>query len=226
MAETKQLGYNEARYAIEQSVWMMRGDTRQIVFSHDLGSSATVKTAQLEAETNDDNATIVISLTKADHPSQWDFSTDNKGIILLEADDTATLALGAYRYAVQLTDQSDRVYTAQYGLISLENDVVNNDGTSPYPSWDTLEDLQNDIEQIATCGDLSWLTVAATGGATATLTVQNGDVFTAGDDIRVVLDDGTYEDDAIAGGGVSGNVLTLTGTIAGEAAIGNVVRIL
>lgn len=224
MADDGQLGYGGERFAIKHDFWMMRGDTRDLIFAHDLGAAALVKTAQLEVETNDDAATIVISLTKADHASQWDFTTDDEGTILLSATDTATIALGSYRYAIQLTDLSDRVYTAQYGVLTLENDVVNNDGTSPYPSWPTLDDLEADIEGMATCANVSWLTVAATGGATTTLTVQNGEIFTALDDIRLEIDGGTYEDDAVAS--KVGNVLTLSATIAGEAAIGNVVRIL
>ena len=76
---------------------------------------------------------------------------------------------------------------------------------------------------MATCGNLSFLTVAIAGGE-GTITVENGAVFTAADDIRVVLDDGTYEDDTIDS--ILNNELTLTGTIAGVAAVGNVVRIL
>jgi len=219
-----QLPYNGQRYAVNKNYWMMRGDTRQITFQHDLGAAAAVKTAQFEMETNDSTATIVVSLTLADDASQWDLTTSNVGIITLSALDTASLEFDTYRYAVQFTDQNDLVYTVLYGLITLENDVVNNSGTSPYPSWTTLTDLQTDISQMATCGNLSWLTVAATGGAQATLDVQNGAIFTAADNIRLVLDDGTYEDDVIDS--ISSNELTLTGTIAGEAAIGAVVRIL
>jgi len=224
MADTSQLGYDNERYAINKDVWMMRGDTRHLIFPHDLGAAANIKTAQIEVETNDDTATIVISLTKAAHPTQWDFTTDDQGTILINALDTASITLGAYRYGIQLTDNSDRVYTAQWGIFTLQNDVVNNSGTSPYPSWDTLQDLEDDIEQMATCGDVSWLTVAATGGSQATLDVQNGAIFTATDNIRLVLDNGSYEDDVVDS--VSDNEITLTGTIAGEASIGNVVRIL
>lgn len=224
MADTTQLGYDNERYALQKDMWMMRGDTRHLPFAHDLGASTSVKTAQLEVETNDDAATIVISLTLAVHPSQWNFTTDDQGVILISAVDTASITLGSYRYAIQLTDLSDRVYTPQFGILTLENDVVNNSGTSPYPSWDTLEDLEDDIEQMATCGNLSWLTVAATGGSQATLDVQNGAIFTATDNIRLVLDNGSYEDDVVDS--VSDNEITLTGTIAGEASIGNVVRIL
>ena len=221
---SEQLAYNGGRKAIQQDYWMMRGDTKHIVFAHELGAAAAVKTAQLEMETNDTTATIVVSLTLADDPTQWDFTTSNEGTITIAAIDTASIAFGSYRYAIQLTDQTDLVYTCKYGLITLANDVVNNSGTSPYPSWTTLDDLELQIEQMATCGNLSWLTVAATGGAMATLDVQNGAIFTAADDIRLVLDDGTYEDDVVDS--VLANEITLTGTIAGEAAIGAVVRIL
>ena len=177
MAENTQLAYSGERYALRKDFWMMRGDTRHITFPHDLGPSGAVKTAQLEVETNDSAATIVLSLTKADDSTQWDFTTDDEGTILIVATDTATIDFDSYRYAVQLTDQSDRVYTAQWGLLTLENDVVNNDGTSPYPDWDTLDDLRTDISDMATCGNLSWLTVAATGGAMATLDVENGAIY-------------------------------------------------
>ena len=224
MADNTQLGYGGERYALNKDFWMMRGDTRHIVFAHDLGPSTAVKTAQLEIETNDSTATIMLSLTLANHSAQWDFTTDDEGIILLTADNTATIDFGSYRYAVQLTDQSDRVYTAQWGLLTLKSDVVDNDGTSPYPDWDTLDDLRTDISDMATCGNLSWLTAAATGGAMATLDVENGAIYTAADDIRLVLTNGNYEDDIVAS--MSDNEITLTATIAGEAAIGAVVRIL
>lgn len=223
MAEI-QLGYDSERFAVKKDVWMMRGDTRELTFSHDLGPSTAVKAATFEAETNDSTATTQISFTLADQATQWDFSTDDECTVTLIATNTATLTVDTYRYAVELIDQSDRVYTAVYGLIRLQQDVVDNSGTSPYPSWDTLSDLQTDISQMAACADISFLTTAIAGGE-GIIYVENGAIFTAGDDIRVVLDSGAYEDDTIAAGGVSGNTLTLSATIAGAAAIGNVVRI-
>lgn len=224
MAENTQLGWRGERYALNIDRWMMRGDTKDITFAHDLGSSTSVKTAQLEIETNDDAATIQLSLTLADHPAQWDFSTDDAGTIDILADDTATLDFGSYRYAIQLTDMSDRVYTTQWGLITFDNDVVNNNGTSPYPSWTTLDDFNTTLNELLTCANASKLTVAATGGAMTTLDVADGDIFTALDDIRLSLTNGNYEDDIVAS--MSSNEITLTSTIAGEAAIGAVVRII
>lgn len=224
MAE-EQLLFDGERPAVKKDVWMMRGDTRELVFAHDLGASTSIKEARFEAETNDTTATTVISFTLADQASQWDFSTDDECTVTLIATNTATLDVDTYRYAVELIDQSDRVYTAVFGLLDLNEDVVDNSGSSPYPSWTTLSDVQTDISQIAACADISWLTTAIAGGE-GTIYVENGAIFTAGDDIRVVLDSGAYEDDTIAAGGVSGNTLTLSATIAGAAAIGNVVRIL
>ena len=141
------------------------------------------------------------------------------------SDASPTIAAGDYRYAVQLTDLSDRVYTPLKGLMTLAVDVVDNSGTSPYPSWDTLDDIWEDLVDLATCGNVSLLTTAIAGGE-GTIYVANGAIFTALDSIRVVLTSGAYEDDSIAAGGVSGNTLTLAGTIAGVAAIGKPVRIL
>ena len=226
MANEQQLPYDGERLTVLYDFWMMRGDTRQITFDHDLGPSTAVKTAQIEMELVDSPYTTVMSATLADNSTQWDFTTSGKGIFTFIASNTSTLDPASYRYDIQLTDTSDRVYTCLAGVGTLRRDAVDNSTTSPYPAWDTLADIYADLVDLATCGDVSLLTVAATGGATATLTVANGAIFTAADNVRVVLDDGTYEDDTIAGGGVTGNVLTLTGTIAGEAAIGNVVRIL
>jgi hypothetical protein len=223
MAE-EQLGYSGERLTKTKNYWFPRGDTRDLIFEHDLGPSQAIKTAQLEVETNDSTATTILSLTLADHSSQWDFTTDDEGTVTINAVDTATLNTGVHRYAIQLTDLNDRVYTPVKGTLHLAVDVVDNTGTSPYPSWTTLDDLEEDIEQMATCADISWLTTAIAGGE-GTIYVQNGAIFTAGDDIRVVLDSGAYEDDTIAAGGVSGNALTLSATIAGVAAVGNVVRI-
>ena len=229
MAQEKQIPYDDQQITAIKDWWMPRGDTRELPFEHTLGAAAAVKTAQIElkAKAGDGNytaGTVVVSLTKADHSTQWDFTTSNEGIVTFAEGNTATIYANGYDYAVQLTDQSDRVFTVMRGTITLQADVVDNDSTSPYPSWDTLSDLQTDISQMAACGNLSWLTVAATGGAQATLDVENGAIFTATDNIRLVLDSGSYEDDTIAS--IIDNELTLSGTIAGEAAIGNVVRIL
>ena len=223
MAE-EQLGFDGERFAVKQDYWMFRGDTKELVFQHDLGAAAAVKAAQIELELEGDPYTTILSLTKADHSTQWDFTTDDEGTITFAALDSASLTPGSYRYDVQLTDQSDRVYTALYGTFQLNRDAVDNSGTSPYPNWTTLDDLEADIAGMATCANVSWLTVAATGGAMATLDVENGAIFKAADDIRLELTDGTYEDDIVASMDV--NEITLTATIAGEAAIGAVVRIL
>lgn len=218
----EQLKYSGERLTKIQDYWMPRGDTRQLTFAHDLGAAAAVKTARLQVKNS--AGTVLVSLTLADHASQWDFTTDDEGTITFQADDTASVDEGSHTYGVELTDQSDRVYTPIKGTLTLADDVVDNTGSSPYPDWDTLDDLETDISQMATCGNLSWLTTAIAGGE-GTIYVENGAIFTAADDIRVVLDDGTYEDDTIAAGGVSGNTLTLSATIAGAAAVGNVVRI-
>ena len=224
MAE-EQLTYDGERKTKIENYWFPRGDTRELSFEHDLGPVGAIKTAALELETNNTAATTVVALTLADHSSQWNFTTDGEGVVTFTADDTATIAAGDYRYAVQLTDLSDRVYTPLKGLMTLAVDVVDNSGTSPYPSWDTLDDIWEDLVDLATCGNVSLLTTAIAGGE-GTIYVANGAIFTALDNIRVVLDSGLYEDDSIAAGGVSGNTLTLAGTIAGVAAIGKPVRIL
>lgn len=217
----EQLAYNGERLAVRKDYWMPRGDTKQIVFDHDLGAAAAVKTARLQVKNSSD--TVLVSLTKADHASQWDFSTSGQGIVTLAASDTATITEGTYDFGIELTDQNDYVYTPVLGTINLSDDVVDNTGSSPYPSWDTLDDLELDIEQMATCGNITWLTTALAGGE-GTLDVQNGAIGSATNNIRVVLDDGTYEDDTIDS--VTDNEWTLSGTISGAASVGNVVRIL
>jgi hypothetical protein len=226
MAE--QLLYNNERKTTDIDVSMPRADDRDLVFKHVLGPSAAVKEARFHvADTND---VVTIALALDTHPTQWDFTTDDEGTISIASADTVGVTLGEYNYAIELIDQNDLVYTVQRGGFTLSDDIVANTGTAPYLSWSTRDDLDDDVEaleddivQMASCGDFSFLTVAIAGGE-GTITVANGAIFTGTPNIRVMLDNGTYEDDSVAS--KVGNVLTLSGTIAGVAAIGQPVRIL
>ena len=227
-----QLYYDGERITVDINISMPRADDRHVPFDHVLGPVSAIKEARLHiVDTSGTTDVVVVSLNKADHSSQWDFTTDDAGIILITSANTIGLDLEAYSYAIELVAQDDTVYTPQRGSFVLSDDVVTNSGTAPYLSWSTrddldsdIDDLETDISDMATCGNLSWLTVAATGGAMATLDVENGAIFTALDDIRLVLTSGAYEDDVVAS--MNSNEITLTATIAGEAAIGAVVRIL
>ena len=220
----KQLGYDGGRRAVKKDFWMLRGDTKDLVFAHELGTAAAVKTAQLEIELIDSPYTTLLSLTLADHSTQWDFTTDDEGTVTIAADDTATLTPGEYRYDVQLTTQTDLVYTPIYGTFKLVREAVDNSGTSPYPSWTTLDDLEEDISDMAACALVTWLTAVVTGGAQSVINVENGGIATGTPGVRLILDNGSYEDDTIAS--INGNEWTVAGTFAGEAAIGKPVRIL
>jgi len=229
----EQLLYNDIRKTEDKDKSLPRGDDRHFPFDHVLGPSSAIKEAYFEiVESPDTNSeTVLVALSLDEHADQWDFTTDNRGIILITYDDTKGLTVGSYSFAVELIDQTDQHYTPVRGSFEITADIINDSETAPYLSWTTRADLTTDIAalevemiQMQTCGNFSELTVAATGGSQATLDVANGAIFTAADNIRLVLDDGTYEDDVVDS--VSSNELTLTGTIAGEAAIGNKVRIL
>lgn len=227
MAE--QLLYNNERKTTDTNVSMPRSDDRELVFKHVLGPSSAVKEARFHV--TDGDGTVMIALALDTQPAQWDFTTDDEGTITIASADTTGVALAPYNYAIELIDQSDLVYTVQRGEFDLTDDIVANTGTAPYLSWatreeldDDVDDLENELSDIASCGDFSWLTVAIAGGE-GTITVKNGQIFEdAGTpDIRVALDSGGYEDDTVVS--VAGNVVTLTATIAGAAAIGKMVRI-
>ncbi|WP_455218508.1 hypothetical protein [Kaarinaea lacus] len=226
---TEQLLYNNERQTVDISLTMPRGDDRELIFNHVLGPSSAIKEARFHVVDSDD--TVVIALSLDSDAAQWDFSTSNVGTITINSADTVGVSIGNYQYAIELIDQSDLVYTPQRGSFELSDDIVDNAGSAPYLSWSTRDDLnsditalETDISQMATCGDFSYLTVAIVGGE-GSITVANGDLFAnaGAANIRVILDSGSYEDDTISS--VSGNVITLSGTVAGAAASGNPVRI-
>ncbi|NIQ10001.1 MAG: hypothetical protein GWO23_10105 [Gammaproteobacteria bacterium] len=226
MAE--QLQYDSERQTKDTPVSMPRGDDRHLVFEHVLGPSTAVKEARFHVVDPDDD-TVVIALALDAQPTQWDFTTtDNEGEIWIKSADTVGVTVKSYNYAIELIDQSDLVYTPQRGSFELTDDVVTNTGSAPYLSWSTretleaeIDTLEGEISQLATCGDCTYLTVAVTGGE-GTITVADSTNMT-GKNIRVMLDSG-YEDETVSS--VSGNVLTLAGTVAGAASVRNYVRIL
>ena len=222
MAE-EQLKYGTYDGMVSQDYWFSRGDTVDLPFTHNLGASTSIKTAQLEIELQASPYTTILSLTLADFPLQWDFTTSNEGIVTVAAGDTATLTPDSYNYDIQLTDLSDRVFTVKGGVLTLRRDVVDNSATSPYPAWDTRADIDATITELLACANASKLVTAIAGGE-GTIYVTSNAIFSATDDIRVVLDSGAYEDDTISS--VSGSTgLVLSGTIAGAASVGKVVRI-
>ena len=223
MAE-EQAVYDSYDGAILKDHWAFRGDVFDVPFTHNLGASTAIKTAQIELELVDSPYTTILSRTLADHSGQWDFTTSNEGTVTINPGDTATLDPGSYRYDIQLTDLSDRVFTVKAGTFTLRRDAVDNSETSPYPAWDTLEDINSTITDLLTCANASKLTTAIAGGE-GTIYVESNAIFSATDDIRVVLDNGNYEDDTVSStSGTTG--LVLSGTIAGVASVGNVVMIL
>lgn len=209
---------------------MPRGDTREYTFAHELGLEAAVKEARFMVRTKDDLETAVVSLAWDTHPTQFDFSVSGQCTITFAAADTVGIDLDEYKYALELVDQNDLVYTPWRGSFTITDDVVNDGETAAHLSWSTREDLDAEIDiyeaqvlDMASAGDFSWLTAAASGG-TDTLVVANGAIFTAADNIRIMLDDGTYDDDAVDS--VVTNTITLTGTLTSAAAAYKMVRIL
>jgi len=229
-----QLLYNNERKTDDINVSMPRGEDRELVFKHVLGPSSAIKEARFHVVGEATDDTVYIALALDANPTQWDFSTDDEGIISIASGDTAGedngVDIGQYDYAIELIDQNDLVYTPQRGKFTITDDVVDNGGSAPYLSWTTRETLDAAITAnnatltaMATCGNFAFLTVAIAGGE-GTITIDGDTSYFDGQDIRVMLDSGAYEDDTVAS--VSGYTCTLTGTIAGAAAIGNVVRIL
>lgn len=222
-----ELLYGNRKTAI-LNVEMPSGDDRYLPFTHTLGDWTNVAEARLAVK--DAFGNVVIASSLEENAADWDTDTANEGSVLISSTASAIPSGQNYRYEVELIDNDGIVTTVQRGTFTVSwGDIVDNDGSAPYLSWSTRDDLdlvlsqlRSEITQLETCGNFSELTVAVAGGE-GSLTVKNGAIFD-GQDIRVSLDNGSFEDDSVAS--VSGNVLTLTGTISGVAAIGNKVRVI
>lgn len=218
----------DTRQTDTEALSMPRGDTRKHTFTHVLGAAAAVKEARFMIRTDDTNETVLVSLSKDSNPTQFDFSTSNECTITLAASDTTGVALGSHKYALELVDQSDLVYTPWTGEFTLTDDVVNDDETAPHLSWNTratldaqIDALETKVSGMITSVNASYLASSASASATQ-ITVNNGAVFSALDTIRVILDSGTYDDNTAST--VSSSVITLGTPLAGAASANNIVR--
>lgn len=227
---TEQLLLDGLRVTQTKSLSVVRGDTKRLVFSHDLGASGNIKEARFELENA--TGTAIMQLTWADHADCFDFSTSGEGQITLCHPDvadssTAGLSVGVYSFAVELIDQTDQVYTPLKGTLDLLHGVVDDDSTAAYLSWTTREAynvILNGLLGMVYAGMVS--TAAASGAGTIEVDGAS-DLFVATDTIWVQLGSPggvTYESHTVDS--VSGDVITLdASTLGDDVAAGNVVQL-
>ena len=224
-----QIPYND-RLTNDVDLTMPRGESREYTFSHVLGAESAVKEARFMVRTDDTAETVIISYAWDTHPTQFDFSVDDECTVYFLAADTVGETLDTYKFALELVDQNDLVYTPWRGKFTISDDIVNDDETAAHLSYTVRSALtaeitiyESQVIDMASAADFSWLTAAASLG-TDTLVVANGAIYAATDSIRIMLDDGTYDDDTIAS--VTDETITLDGTLTSDAAAYNMVRLL
>ena len=198
------------REHVSEPISLPRGDTKAIeAWIHDLQAAEILA---VKFTVRNEAAVAVVELTSDAHSAQFDYSTDYKIDITLNAVDTVGLPLAAYKYGIEITDNSNRIYTPFTGIFSLIADVVYDDSASAaYLSRTTLDEYEDAMDSALAC----------VNGTSAVVVTAPG-IFLVTDDIVVALDDGTREKHAIDT--IVSYTLNLDGTTLGDdVAQGNVV---
>ena len=215
-----QLSIAGNREHVSEPISLPRGDTKAIeAWIHDLQAAEILA---VKFTVRNEAAVAVVELTSDAHSAQFDYSTDYKIDITLNAVDTVGLPLAAYKYGIEITDNSNRIYTPFTGIFSLIADVVYDDSASAaYLSRTTLDEYEDAMDSALACVNGTRTTAAASSGASAVVVTAPG-IFLVTDDIVVALDDGTREKHAIDT--IVSYTLNLDGTTLGDdVAQGNVV---
>lgn len=171
--------------------------------------------------------TVVIQLTSSDSPFQFVYDDENyKARIYFYDTDTAGLRAASNEtdliYDIEMLQADGSIYTIERGSLRIEYDVTHDDSTAAYLSWQKLADLETEIAAYASCVDRTFTSAAATAGAT-TIYVVTYSIFTVGDSIRIVLDDGTYDERTVATIDTDNSYLTFTGGLTSAVSANNVV---
>lgn len=219
----KQLLYDNELITTVLSVTMPRGDTRQLVFSH-LVYAEVISEAKLvlrEPSATDDG-TVWLERTLADHADQWNLDTAGQGVFTFVAADTYYMPIGVYQGAIEFVLVSGETYTPIKFNFGVEWDGVNDSDDVGYPSWATLGAMQSQLEALLAVCKATLVTIAAEAGDGA-LTVADASLFDIGDDIYVQASGAAYEAHEVES--ISGNEITLVGTLAAGVAVGKVVQL-
>lgn len=182
----------------DQTITIPRGSDQTISFKHGSLSSEIsriVFTARKTSSTEDGLGTVVIQIASDTHSAQWTTTTNYEADLsfldtdtqLLRAADSETNLI----YDLELYLNDTTYYMVERGAGVIEYDVSHDDSTTPYPNWDTLEDYGELLDQYVAGFDRTFLSADASGSDTD-IDVDDASIFSASDDIRVILDDGTY----------------------------------
>ena len=181
------------------AITLVREDDNYYTFEH--GSLAAeiseIKfTARIKDTSEPGTGTAAIEITNDDQPTQWTTSTNYEATLYILTADTdgfrkASVNQLDLAYDIQIIHNDGKKYTVEKGTLTIEPDITHDDSTAAYPSRDTLSDLETEIANYAAGFDRTFLSGAAVASDTD-IDVTSAAIFSAGDDIRVLLDDGTY----------------------------------
>lgn len=170
---------------------------------------------------------VVMQLSTSTNGLQWKYDEENyKARIYFW--DTDTVGLRAANnetdlvYDIEMLHADGSKYTVERGSLRIEYDVTHDDSTATYLSWQTLADLETEIDGYAAGFDRTFMSADATTGAT-TIYVTTHSIFNVGDDIRIILDDGTYDQRTVATIDTDDSYLTFSGGLTSAASENNVV---
>lgn len=215
---------DELAYLANDTLEFVAGDTRDFTVLHpDLDAD---EISEVIFHAVNSSGTVVIELSDDDTPTQVVVSDGSTKIILASTDSVGLS--GNLSFQVEITLINSEVFSPLTGTIVLNTDTVNDDETASYLSRTTRADLQADIDAFEIANDITRLTSAASSGASS-ITVDNVAIFSASDNIKVVLGDpfdsgtSTAESHQIAGAWGGTNPVTLVGTLGDDCAAGNIV---
>jgi len=173
--------------------------------------------------------TVVVQLTTSDHPTQWIYDDENykARVSFLDTDTRGFRAANNdidLVYDIEMLHSDGSYYTIERGALRIEYDVTHDDDTAAYLSWSTMGDLEDEIDGYAAAVDRTFLYANASASAT-TIYVLNAGIFSVGDDIRIILYDGSYDQRTIATitDGTAYDTITFSGGLTTTAVKDNVV---
>jgi len=192
-------------------------------------SRITFTARQRASGSEDGLGTVVMQLTSSDQPTQFTYDEEDKKsrVSFLDTDTDGLRAANNdidLVYDIEILHSDGSIYTAERGSLRVEYDVTHDDSTAAYLSWTTMGDLEDEIDGYAAAFDRTFLYSAASAGAT-TIYVLNSSVLDVGDDIRIILNDGTYDQRTIATitEGTAYDTITFSGGLTTAAAANSVV---
>lgn len=213
-----------SRITRDLALSMTRGDDVEWTFVHEMGTSAAIQ--QITFQIVDSNDVVKTSIALDTAPTQFDIATENECTLQIKHENTRGLdPTVAYKYAVEMIDNSSLRYTPYVGSFTLRDDIVDDGLTSPSASWETRQDLETEIDtleaeiaSVSAIFSVSALSAAASSGASSVV-LLDASIVSGTDTIRIETDSG-YENHTVLS--VVSNTVNLDGTTLGDdAAAGN-----